>query len=68
MDSPKYHIVYASRRAREDAVVRATEDLGTGFDREAGGEETDVLGDDLGALLKHGDGELSRTLRLSGAL
>ena len=68
MDSPKYHIVYASRRAREDAVVRATDDLRAGFDREAGGQGTGGLGDDLEELRKPGDGKLSRTLRLSVAL
>lgn len=58
MDCSQSHILYASRRARKDTVVRAAADSGAGFESDDG-EYDGHLGDDLRALVKHGDGELS---------
>lgn len=58
MDCSQSHILYASRRARKDTVARAAEDSVAGFVTDEG-EYDGLLGDDLKALVKHGDGELS---------
>lgn len=61
MDCSQSRILYASRRARKDTVVRAASDSAAGFETD-GGEHDDYLGDDLRALVKHGDGESSKIL------
>ena len=59
MDFSKYHILFASRRARKSIVVRAA--VGPEAELElAAGEYDAPLRDDLNALLKYGDGELNQ--------
>ena len=67
MDCSNYHILFASRRARKDAVLRAAADSEVAFEVSAG-EYDDCLRDDLKALLKHGDGELCRIPLLSRSI
>ena len=56
MDSSNYHILYASRRALEDTVVRASASP-KGLADEAGKLGSADLGKNVETLLQYGDGE-----------
>lgn len=60
MESSKYRIVYVSRRAREDVVVRAAPASEGGPGDEANERQTGDLGNDIETLLKYNDGKLGR--------
>lgn len=60
MEGSKYHIVYVSRRAREDTVVRAAPASQGGPGDAANERQTGDLGNDIETLLKYNDGKQNR--------